>query len=171
MTDKAMRFNTGKMDLTYMLEFPKAFRLFCLICIGGEYKYGRGNFKAGGKPDLEYFKSLMRHIQDSYTAHAPGEARPDWSEVFDDDSGVHSAGHAIWNLIAWVELNVPEDMIMRFDTMDEFYAHCEETAKKYKAQREEAERVRVRKGPEMPEGGNDEEFMPPGMAIPRRLAD
>lgn len=125
---KAMRFNEGKPDLTYLLEFPRAMALFCNICKFGEHKYGRGNFKRGGKPDLEYYQSAMRHLQAAYAG-----------EDFDADSGLHHLGHAIWNFITLIEIN--EHETMRFDSFEDFMKYCQETGEKYRAQREKAEAV------------------------------
>jgi hypothetical protein len=134
---KALRFNKGKLDLTYLLEFPKAMRLFCLICAYGEHKYGRNNFKLGNKPDLEYWKSTMRHLQDFYATWNPYGDQPEkHDDLFDEESGLLGIGHAIWNLIAFVELNVPDDYLMKFDSWEEFFTHCEEVHGKFRDQRE-----------------------------------
>jgi hypothetical protein len=130
---KALRFNQGKLDLSYMLEFPRAMALFCNICTFGEHKYERGNFKLGGKPDLEYYKSLMRHIQDAFDADA---------ESWDDDSGLHHLGHAMWNIAALIQLNLKDEDTMRFGSQAEFMEYCKETQEKYRAMREAAEKER-----------------------------
>ncbi len=130
----AMRFNKGKMDWTYLFEFPKALGCWVKVCIFGEFKYGRLNFKSGGKDDLEYWKCLMRHVQKAYEARF----NPDVSEL-DGDSKLHHLGHAVWNAVALMELNRSEDDLWGFDTYDEFLEHCRLTAEKFAAQRAKGE--------------------------------
>ncbi len=84
MVEKAMRFDGGKIDRSYQLAFPRAMALLCNVCTYGEYKYGRDNYRAGGKGDLEYFKCGMRHVQEAFAAMQ----YPDYADqVFDSESG------------------------------------------------------------------------------------
>lgn len=130
---QAMRFNSAKLDLSYLLEFPKAFAAWCNVCKFGEFKYNRGNFKIGGKPDLEYYQSALRHMQDAFTAMNEG----DEDGQFDADSGLHHIAHAAWNMLALLELNAEKHM--RFDSQAEFLEHCRETAERYAKEKAKAQ--------------------------------
>lgn len=91
---EADRFNTGKPELSYMLDFPTAVRNLARVCSQGAKKYSRDNWKKGGKPDTEYLDSALRHI----FAFKAGE-------LFDADCGTQHLAHAVWNLLALQELN------------------------------------------------------------------
>lgn len=138
---KAMRFDSGKIDLTYLLEFPQATQLLSLICMYGEYKYNRGNFKLGGKPDIEYFKSGMRHLQEFYTAWAPGEGTGSGNgeDIFDTESGLNHLGHVVWNLMTFIELNLPANALMTYADMAEFQEHLNAVREKFAENRKEAQ--------------------------------
>lgn len=92
---KALRYNNDKPKLSY---FRRSFRqaLHCIARIKafGAVKYDDGNWRLGGKPDVEYLDSMDRHLDLFLNG-----------EVYDDDSGCHHLGHAIWNLCALFELN------------------------------------------------------------------
>ena len=136
MVEKAMRFDGGKIDRSYQLAFPRAMALLCNVCTYGEYKYGRDNYRDGGKGSREYFKCQMRHVQEGFAAMQ----YPDYADqVFDKESGLHHIGHAIWNLMSVLELEVED--LMRFETQEDFIKHCEEVQEKFRAKREEAQRV------------------------------
>ncbi len=136
MSKKAMRFDEGKIDRSYQLAFPRAMALLCNVCTYGEYKYGRDNYRAGGKGNLEYFKCQMRHIQEGFAAMQYQDYE---DQVFDKESGLHHLGHALWNLLSVLELEVED--LMRFESQADFIKHCEEVRERFAAKREEAQRI------------------------------
>ena len=86
---KALRQNTGKPELSYILTFPTALKSFAQVCMKGAKKYERGNYLKGGKPATEYIDCMLRHI----TAWQNGED-------FDPESGCSHLGHVVWNALA-----------------------------------------------------------------------
>lgn len=97
MSEKALRYNEGKPELAYVLEFGRALEAVSRVCEAGGRKYNRGNWKKGGKPDHEYFDSCMRHLR----AHHE-------DELYDPETGCLHAAQAMWNLMAYIQLNAPE---------------------------------------------------------------
>lgn len=84
-TEKAKRFNTGKMDWA-LLDF-KALEPMVEAMMHGEKDYGRHNWKNG--MDMEILLGCaFRHL----TAIATGE-------TIDPDSGVLHAGHLLANIM------------------------------------------------------------------------
>ncbi len=91
----AERFNTGKPMLSYFRRsFSRAIEAVARVKEFGANKYGDDNWRHGGKPDSEYLDSMDRHL-DAFLS----------GEIYDQDSGCHHLGHAIWNLCALMELN------------------------------------------------------------------
>jgi hypothetical protein len=91
----AKRFNEGKPKLGYFARsFHKALEAVARVKEFGANKYEDGNWRIGGKPDEEYLDSMARHL-DYFLK----------GEHYDQDSGCHHIGHAIWNLCALLELN------------------------------------------------------------------
>jgi hypothetical protein len=90
----AMRFNSGKPFMHYILFFPRVAELLARIFEGGEHKYDYGNWRLGKRPDKEYMDCLMRHL---FKLDGKGE-------MFDEDFCTHHIGHAIWNLMVRFEL-------------------------------------------------------------------
>ena len=86
---EALRSNTGKPEMSYILTFPQAIAELAKGCMYGGEKYERGNYLRGGKPLTEYVDCLLRHL----TAWQNGE---------DDDpeSGCSHLGHVLWNALA-----------------------------------------------------------------------
>lgn len=90
----AMRFNSGKPFMHYILFFPRVAELLARIFEGGEHKYDYGNWRKGKRPDKEYMDCHMRHL---FKLDGQGE-------MFDEDFCTHHIGHAIWNLMVRFEL-------------------------------------------------------------------
>lgn len=104
----ALRFNDGKPKVAYILEFPNAIKAVTKVMEFGSNKYEDGNWKKGGKPDSEYLNSMMRHLLSWLQGN-----------TYDDDSECSHLGHAIWNLMALLELNHPDELCG-----DDFLARC-----------------------------------------------
>ena len=118
---KALRYNDQKPKLGYFLRsFPRALEAIARIKEFGAAKYNDGNWRLGGKPDDEYLDSCTRHL----TQFLDGEA-------FDQDSGCHHLGHAIWNLCAWLELNTEGPL-----TAENFEERCKYWEEAKEAKRE-----------------------------------
>jgi len=94
MTNIALRHNSNKPQTSYILHFPKVIELLARIMEVGEVKYAKFNWKKGGNTDQSYMDAALRHML-KFTA----------GDVFDEEYGTHHLGHAIWNLMALVELN------------------------------------------------------------------
>ena len=90
----ASRDNAGKAEWDYIFQFPTAVEALCRVMELGAVKYERDNWKRGGKPDREYISAVGRHI----SAFKQGVT------VAPDTGCLHLA-HAMWNLMALIELN------------------------------------------------------------------
>lgn len=113
MTKQALRFNTGKPKLSYFRRsFRKALECVARVKEFGAAKYNDGNWRLGGKPDEEYLDSMDRHLDLWLNG-----------EVYDQDSGCHHLGHAIWNLCALLELNYGNDPAIDEELFRERVAH------------------------------------------------
>lgn len=99
---EAKRYNAGKPKLGYFARsFHKALEAIARVKEFGANKYEEDNWRLGNKPDSEYLDSMARHL-DLFQK----------GEQYDEDSGCHHLGHAIWNLCALLELNYGDaDMI------------------------------------------------------------
>jgi len=106
--DAAMRHNSGKPSMHYILFFPRVTELLARIFEGGEHKYDYGNWRKGGRPNKEYMDCHMRHL---FELDGNGE-------MFDKDFCTHHIGHAIWNLMVRFELG--DDPIV--SSMEDFRA-------------------------------------------------
>lgn len=115
---KALRHNTGKSPMGYIFEFPAVLEVIGRVMEFGAAKYGDGNWRKGGKDDKEYWDCLTRHL-----------AKIKQGEVYDKDSGCAHLGHAIWNLMALMELNHPDEIFNE----EVFRAQCEYWRKKREA--------------------------------------
>lgn len=98
---QADRFNTGKAELSYILDAPLAMQGLANRFALGANKYSRDNWKKG-LPDVQVIDSLMRHL----IAFQNGE-------VYDIDGGYH-VDAIVWNSVVLSEqhhkmLNQAED--------------------------------------------------------------
>lgn len=99
---EAARYNEGKPKLSYfMRSFRKMNEAIARIKEFGAAKYEEDNWRLGNKPDVEYLDSLFRHL-DLFLS----------GEVYDQDSGCHHLGHAVWNLSALLELNYGDTLVI-----------------------------------------------------------
>jgi len=94
----AARYNSGKPELSYLLDFPKAVVSLARVCEYGANKYARDNWKKGGKPDAEYVDAALRHLLKYWNG-----------ERVDKESGCLHVAHAVWNMMALIELNDEEN--------------------------------------------------------------
>lgn len=86
--------NSGKPQLSFLLQFPTSVEAFARVKELGAVKYDRDNWKLGGKPDWEYLDACLRHIM----AFMSGE-------YYAEDTGCSHLAHAAWNLFALQDLN------------------------------------------------------------------
>ena len=93
---EATRDNAGKVEWDYIFDFPTAVEALCRVMELGAVKYDYDNWKKGGKPDREYISALGRHISDFKKGN-----------MFARDTGCLHIAHAMWNLMALIELNYP----------------------------------------------------------------
>lgn len=89
--EQAMRHNTGKVQLSYVLDFPNAIAAFSRVCEFGANKYERHNWKKG-LPVSKTMDSTLRHL----VQFQKGEDR-------DDESKCLHLAHAMWNIMAMME--------------------------------------------------------------------
>ncbi len=77
----------------YFVSHRKAFEEFCKVCVYGETKYERGNFRKGA-PITQYLDCALRHG----LAFVSGTRD-------DNESGCHHLAHMFWNI--WQALDMP----------------------------------------------------------------
>ena len=112
----AKRFNEGKPKLGYFARsFHWALEAVARVKEFGANKYADGNWRLGGKPDDEYLDSAARHL-DLFLG----------GEIYDQDSGCHHLGHAIWNYCALMELNYKDTPVIDAELFAERMAHWAE---------------------------------------------
>lgn len=92
MTDKALRYNTGKAPLSIVLEAPHAVEGLAKVLSFGAQKYARGNFKRG-LPYTEIVDSMLRHT----TKFLSGEST-------DEESGLPHVDHILCNALFLSEM-------------------------------------------------------------------
>lgn len=89
----ALRYNTGKPDISQIDKFGSALDKLASVMSQGAIKYEDDNWLLGDKPVEEYLQSARRH----HRAFVNGE-------VYDSDSGNHHLAHAAWNYLAALRL-------------------------------------------------------------------
>lgn len=87
----AMRFNTGKPELSYILSAPNAIKNLAEVFQFGAEKYARDNWKNGLDRE-KIVDSLMRHL-----------VKAENGEVLDDESGLPHLSHVLWNALVLAE--------------------------------------------------------------------
>lgn len=86
------RYNTGKPQLSYVMEFPNAITGVAQVAEFGAIKYARNNYKKGLN-HVEIIDSLLRHLRD-YMA----------GEDLDTESKLAHVNHIAWNGLALAEM-------------------------------------------------------------------
>ena len=89
--EKAMRFNTGKPELSYLLDAPVAIKGLCEVFAMDAEKYERDNWRKGLDKN-QIIDSLLRHL----LAYKAGE-------LIDDESGLSHTHHIHWNALVLAE--------------------------------------------------------------------
>jgi hypothetical protein len=92
------KFDEGKPDLAFMMDFPDLMIHFCLALEEGKRKYGYKNYMKGLET-RRVVAALLRHIQ----AHCRGEVR-------DPDTGITHLGYAVANLAMLSEMKGESDV-------------------------------------------------------------
>jgi len=91
---KAMRSNSGKPLMHYILHYPRTVELLARILECGEHKYEYMNWKKGNNTDASYLDACLRHLMHFVDG-----------ETHDKEYRTHHLGHAIWNLMTMFEFN------------------------------------------------------------------
>ena len=98
--EQAMRFNTGKPELSYVLSAPYAIAGLAEVFAFGAVKYERDNWKKG-LPQEKVCDSLLRHL----TAYMNGEELDlnEAGKADKDHSGLHHLDHILWNALVMAD--------------------------------------------------------------------
>ena len=91
-TLEALRYNTNKPEMMYILSFPKAIEEFTNVCTYGGKKYDVGNYLKGA-PLSQYVNCGLRHLFKWWN----GEDR-------DPESGCLHLAHFVWNALCLCEI-------------------------------------------------------------------
>ena len=94
MSQTALRFNTGKPEVHYILFYKKFIEALATVQSQGAIKYGYANWAAGGKNDTEYLDSGMRHLLAFFSG-----------EMYDEDTGSLHLAQVCWNFMNAIEQN------------------------------------------------------------------
>lgn len=97
---KAKRYNRGKPELSYLLEFPVAMSGLARVMAKGALKYGKTNWQIGGMEEDEYIDSLLRHLT-SYKNDG----------MFDKESGENHLFHVVANSLMLAEIHGKESIV------------------------------------------------------------
>lgn len=87
----ALRYNKGKSELSYMMDFPHAMDGLCRVMMAGTIKYDRDNWKKGLSLDSSC-DSMLRHLM----------ARKN-GQVFDSETGLDHLFHVVVNAMMIAE--------------------------------------------------------------------
>ena len=112
MTEKALRYNIGKPQLSYILSAPHANNALADVFAFGAEKYARDNWK-NGLPPLEIVDSLLRHLEKYVNG-----------EDLDADSQLPHVAHVHWNAMALSEM-VLQGMSREEPTLGNIYMEIE----------------------------------------------
>jgi len=85
MTEQALRYNTGKAELSYILDAMPALKDMVAVMESGAGKYSRNNWMRGF-PREKLLDSLLRHVDAFYSG-----------EDLDPESGLPHVGHILCN--------------------------------------------------------------------------
>lgn len=96
----AMRFNSGKPQISYLLSAPHAVRGICTVFEYGAGKYARDNWKKG-LPLNEIMDSLGRHLLDFANGVDLDEDDPKTGQK---GSGLPHVHHILWNALVLAEM-------------------------------------------------------------------
>lgn len=98
---RAMRFNAGKPQLSFVLSAPEALKGLSKVFEAGAEKYSRDNWKLGLDTN-ELIDSAMRHL----LAYANGDELdldPETSRAENGYTGLPHVDQALWNLFVLAE--------------------------------------------------------------------
>lgn len=84
-TEQALRYNTGKPELSYVLDVMPALKDMVAVMEFGASKYERNNWQKGF-PKEKLLDSLLRHVDAFYSG-----------EDVDPESGLSHVGHILCN--------------------------------------------------------------------------
>ena len=100
---EALRYDTGKPEMMYLMTFPNAIREFTKVCTYGGNKYDVGNYLKGAKY-TQYVNCGLRHL----FAWWGGEER-------DPESKCLHLAHFVWNALCLCEMAITrKDLDDRF---------------------------------------------------------
>ena len=86
-TNRALRYNSGKPPLSYLLYWPRALDEIAQVCKVGEKKYARFNYKKGATFS-QSADCALRHLKKFLNG-----------EDLDPESGRHHLAHFAWNAL------------------------------------------------------------------------
>jgi len=86
--EQALRYNTGKPELSFLLSAPYAMTGLAEVFTEGAKKYPRDNWKKGFPKD-QLVDSLLRHLM----AYQNGQEN-------DEETGCNHLNHVLWNAMA-----------------------------------------------------------------------
>lgn len=87
----AMRFNSGKVELSYLMSMPNACEGVSRAFAMGAKKYKRDNWKKGLDRN-QLVDSALRHLMKAQNG-----------EIFDKESGIDHLYHFAWNAMVLAE--------------------------------------------------------------------